>query len=200
MRRLSTKVSGFTLAEAAITIAIVGLSLTFSVKVLKSATITAAHTQHRKIARELALQTLGEIAAGQWWEEIELEHQGSFAENDYPEYEWELALADEEFPTYDEGAEEDWEQRPFDSLREKQEREDDYNRENGIEEDEEAAEPYERVRIKVRYPSLPGIDTENFLVIERWIPWVQVYGPDEDAEVNEGALDESELPGAPTGN
>ena len=52
----------------------------------------------------------------------------------------------------------------------------------------------------MRYPSLPGIDTENFVVIERWIPWVQVYGPDEDAEVNEGALDESELPGAPTGN
>jgi prepilin-type N-terminal cleavage/methylation domain-containing protein len=200
MRRPIHKRSGFTLAEAAITIAIVGIGLTYSVQALKSATITSAHTQYRKIARELALQTLGEIAAGQWWEEIELEHQGSFAENDYPDYQWELALADEEFPNYDDGAEEDWENQPFDSLKYKQEQEEDYNRENGIEEDEDAAEPYERIRIKVRYPSLPGVDSENFVVLERWIPWVQVYGPDEEADVPQGALNESELPGGSQGN
>lgn len=196
MRRFSgSNRGGFTLAEAAITIAIVGVALTYAVQALKSATITAADTQQRKIARELGLRTLGEIAAGQWWDEIELDREGTFAEEDYPEYLWELAVGDEEFPTPDTNPDDEYE--PFDSLQHKQDQEDDYNRENNIEVDEEAPEPYERVRIKVVYPPLPGVESANHVILERWIPWIQVYGPDEDAEVTDGPLDESELPGGP---
>lgn len=194
MRTLKTSRSGFTLAEAAITIAIVGLCLTYSVQALRSATITAANTQQRKIARELAIRTLGDIASGQWWDEIELERQGSYADLDYPNYSWELAVGDDEFPTP-----EDWEEgddyMPFDSLQHKQELQDDRDRDAGIEEDDEAVEPYERLRIKVGYPSLPGVEADNYVILERWIPWIQVYGPDEEEAVPDGALSDDELPG-----
>ena len=46
-------------------------------------------------------------------------------------------------------------------------------------------ELYEKVRIRVEFPKLA--EYENEIVLERWIPWEQVYGPDEEAAAEEGA-------------
>ena len=46
------------------------------------------------------------------------------------------------------------------------------------EEDEETNEPFEKVRIRVTFPQLSERPAEY--VVERWIPWDQVYGPDEE--------------------
>ncbi len=65
--------SGFTLAEAVITIALVGLTLSSTLQILHGSKFTAAHTRDSKIARDLALKTLGQIESGFWWDDIELD-------------------------------------------------------------------------------------------------------------------------------
>jgi hypothetical protein len=48
-----------------------------------------------------------------------------------------------------------------------------------------AGRPFEKVRIKVVYPRFG--ERQNTLVLERWIPWEQVYGsPEQQAEGSEG--------------
>ena len=46
--------------------------------------------------------------------------------------------------------------------------------------EEDAEEPYEKVRIRVSFPVLS--EYSNQLELERWIPWDQVYGEEEDEE------------------
>ena len=54
---------------------------------------------------------------------------------------------------------------------------------NGI----EAAEPYETVRIRVTFPKLG--EQPNTLDLERYVPWEQVYGEDEEEKDAEGVPD-----------
>ncbi|HVS19734.1 MAG TPA: prepilin-type N-terminal cleavage/methylation domain-containing protein [Planctomycetota bacterium] len=55
---------GFTLAEVAVTIAVVGLALVWMLQALNAAKLTAAQTRNLKLSRELALQTLGQLESG----------------------------------------------------------------------------------------------------------------------------------------
>ena len=77
---------GFTLAEVAVTIAIVGIALTLAMQTLNGATLRAAHTRNMKTARELGLYTLGQIEAGLYWEDIEAGLGASYSELDFPDF------------------------------------------------------------------------------------------------------------------
>ena len=54
-KRRSDSRAGFTLAEAAVTIALVAVTLTILLQSLEGSKMMAAHTRDQKIARELAL-------------------------------------------------------------------------------------------------------------------------------------------------
>ena len=180
-RRARCKRSGFTLAEVAVTLVIMGIALLWILDGLTRAKFIAAHTHNQKMANELGLMTLGEIEAGLFWEEIDDQFSGNYAEEGYEAFTWEVVLGDESFLNYEdpEGT------LPFDKLaadreKEEEEEEDDYD-----EDDEEAEEPYEQVRIRVLFPQLTEAPAE--LILERWVPWEQVYGSDdEDEESAEG--------------
>lgn len=180
-RRLAT---GFTLVEVAVTVLIVGISLTLALQTLNGATLRAGHTRNMKTARELGLYTLGQIESGLTWDYIDDGLAGSYSELDYPNFYYEVALGDESFID----AETDDRQRPFDNRayqRELERQRDDYD-----EEAEEAAkQPYEKVRIKVTFPTFR--EYENHLTLERWIPWEQVYGPDEESGSGDGEQSEN---------
>jgi hypothetical protein len=168
--------SGFTLAEAAITIAIVGIGLAFSVQALNGAAQTAAHTQRMKIARELGVEHLGEIAAGLWWDELESTRTG------------------------DEAA---WEGQRFDNWQYRRDQEainSGYSSAEDMDAEEETVEEYEQLRLRVSFPFLPGLeDLDHHIELERWIPWEQVYGPSEDEEGADG-LEDADLPGSSGGS
>ncbi len=176
--------AGFTLAEAAITIVVVGLALSAVLQALQGSKSTAAHTRDQKIARELAITTLAEIEAGLWIDEIEFTRSGDYAERDFPDFYWELVVGDEAFADL---AEDDPD-APFDTWenrrRLEEEREADLDDPYADEEEETVTEPFEKVRIKVTYPRYQDLPSE--LTLERWIPWEQVYGEEEVEEV-EGA-------------
>jgi hypothetical protein len=183
MRTTSSRVrGGFTLAEAAITIAVVGIALSYTMKSLNNATFTAAQTRNVRLARELGMMTLGEISAGVWWDDIEMTRTGSYAGQDHADYYFEIALGDEQFSeSADDGTE-----RPFDNwaYREEQRREaEDYDEDAESEE----VQPYEKVRIKIQFPKL--LEFEHEITLERWIPWAQVYGPDDEALTTDEAAE-----------
>jgi hypothetical protein len=196
-RTRSTQRAGFTLAEAAITIAIVGISLAFSVQALNGASQTAAHTQRLKIARELNMEMLGEIASGLWAEDLETLRYGTFASKERPSYSYELALGDEQLePVRYEDETDDWRPERFDNWA--------FNRERELDEnpdliDEESEEPFEKVRIRVSFPPLPGLEhLDNFVEFERWFAWSQVYMTEDEDGVDD--LENAALPGEDLGN
>ena len=171
--------AGFTLAEVMVTLIVVGITLTLILQGLNTAKITAAHTHNRKVARDLALYTLGQMEAGLFWEDLEVGDDmfsGSYAEQGYEAFFWELVLGDENLPDYEES--EDGYHDSY-AYRRYQEEED----EDDLDEDEEATEPYERVTIRVIFPKLG--EQQNEITLERWIPWEQVYGVDEEAQQEE---------------
>lgn len=172
--------SGFTLAEAVITIALVGLTLSSTLQILHGSKFTAAYTRDSKIARDLALKTLGQIESGIWWDDIETMRTGTYAEDGYDAFFWELVLGDEIFSN---AQEEDEYGRPFDNWKYREQQRldaDDYDED----EEEEQTEPFEKVRIKVIFPRYGNFGNE--LILERWILWEQVYGPDEAEEDSGG--------------
>ena len=59
---------------------------------LGTATTAAAQTRNMKLARDLGLLTLGRISAGLYQEEIRDRFFGTFGEEGYPEFEFEVAL------------------------------------------------------------------------------------------------------------
>lgn len=186
--------AGFTLAEAAITIAIVGISLAFSVQALNGASQTAAHTQRLKIARELSLEMMGEISSGLWAEDLETLRYGTFASKERPLYSYELALGDEQLEPI--GVEDDrFTPERFDNWA--------FNREQELLEDpdlldEEAEEPFEKVHIRVSFAPLPGLEhLDNYVEFERWYAWSQVYLTEEEEGED---IQNAELPGDTGGN
>ncbi len=171
---------GFTLVEAALAIALVGMALTATLHILQASKLSAAHTRDQKTARVLALKTLGEIESGLRWDELEEGAflSGTYAEDDYPGFEWELAIGDQSFSEqeeYDPNA-------PFDNWEWKRDREaeEESSYTGDDSEENENHEPYEKVRIRVTYPKYGDMNHE--LTLERWMPWDQVYRPEESED------------------
>ena len=193
-RSTRAKTAGFTLAEVAVTLLIVAIGLTLVLQGPSSAKMSAADTHYRKLARDLALLTLGRLESGLYWEELDGGDgsllTGTYAEEGHEEVHYELVLGDQEFSRdqdrYDQRQDtyyDSWEgeRERQDRLKQKQDKKDD--------EDEQATEPFEKARIKVTYPQFG--ERENALILERWVPWEQVYGSegDEQADATEGGED-----------
>jgi prepilin-type N-terminal cleavage/methylation domain-containing protein len=177
--------AGFTLAEVAVTLVIVGIALTLILQGLNTAKISAAQTHNRKVARELALWTLGEIEGGLYQEDLGSRTDilaGTYAEQGFEAWRFEVVLGDESFiesstAEYDDAYHDSW---IAEREREARQRERD-DEDDGEDPAEEETEPFEKVRIKVSHPRFG--DRPNELILERWIPWNLVYGePEEDEE------------------
>jgi prepilin-type N-terminal cleavage/methylation domain-containing protein len=176
--------SGFTLAEVAVTIVIVGIGMILVLQGLNTAKITAAQTRNVKLARELALFTLGQVESGLFQDDIENGITGSYADQGYPEFSYEVAVGDQTFLERDPNA-------PHDSWAKTQEE---------LEEEEESdvQEPFEKVKIRITFPKFA--EYENEKVFERWIPWEQVYGSEESGSKSTKAATNAPAGGAtPTG-
>ncbi len=158
---------GFTLAEVAVTIALVGLALVYMLQGLNTAKMTAAYTRNVKLSKELALLTLGRIESGLYEEDLDDERiEGTYAEEGYPDFMFEAVIGEANLPPRDD--DDDF----FDNWR--------YEDEEFDDDDEEAEQPYEKVQIRVTFP--PIGELKNELVIERWLPWRQLHPPEEDDE------------------
>lgn len=157
--------AGFTLAELAVTLAIVAVVVLFVLQGIYAARDDAFHTHQLKLARDLALLTLGRIESGQYQEEIRGDYFGPFVYEENEAFEWEVAFGGEPLrERADDGSFDSWyEERLNDEENE----------------DEDAEEPYEQVEIKVTFPPIGGRPGELFMV--RYMPWAQVYGEDEEA-------------------
>ena len=175
---------GFTLAEVAVTIALIGLALAWMLQVLNASKLTAAYSRNLKLSRELALLTLGQIESGQFSDDLDDERfEGTYAEEGYPDFSFEVVLGDENFrpdPT---------DQRAFDTWeveRRRREREERVE-ESEDSEGEEENPAYEKILVKVTFPKVQ--DMRNDYILERWLPWRQLHP--EDAESDEAGADES---------
>lgn len=165
---------GFTLAEVAVAIVIVGMGLMWILEGMNLAKLTAAHTRNYKLARELALVTLGQIESGEYQEDIARGLAGNYAEEGYPDFVYEVIVGDEGFrETADDGTFDSWRPRETSSTDEEDE----------DKKDEE--QPFEKVKIKVVFPRMKEFTNE--LVLERWMPWKQVYGESDEAESDASA-------------
>ncbi len=168
--------SGFTLIEVMVALAIVSTFIVGLVLSLNRSAMTQAQVRNMKVARELGLYTLGQIEAGLYWDEIDEQIIGTYADLGFPDFSFEAALGDEGFDSdIDETSDR------YDPWA------DDESNDDDGDEEEEVEEAYEQVRIKVMFYKLS--EYKNELELERWIPWEQVYGPDEeDAEGDGGSL------------
>lgn len=163
---MSARRQGFTLAEMAVTIAIVGMTLVALVQTLNQSLVKSGYTRNLKIARELGLLTLGRLEAGLYIDELEDHMEGDYGDDEYPEFTWEVALEDVEF--YDE---ELTDSEKYDSWADEEDDEDD---------DAASSEPWVVARVKVRFPA--PADVKGDLVLERWLTREFVYGPEEEDE------------------
>lgn len=170
--------SGFTLAEVAVTIAIVGLILVFVLQGINEAKLLAAHTRNQRVARELALRTLAGIESGLFVDEINDERlEGTYADDGYPDFTFEAVLGERNFRSNnDSGA------GNFDNWNTQEELD---KREE--EEEEGAEQPYERIQIKVVFPQIGDEPGKNELVFEKWVPWKQVHPSEEDSSSSSDA-------------
>jgi prepilin-type N-terminal cleavage/methylation domain-containing protein len=166
---------GFTLAEVAVTLAVVGLALVWMLQALNSAKVTAAQTRNLKLARELALLTLGQLESGQYREEIDDEEiQGTYAEVGYPDFSFEAVIGEANLPPPpNDQAYDNW----LEERRRAQDKAD--------EEEQEVEQAYERVQVRVTFPQM--LELPNELVIERWLPWSLVHPSEEEETQAQGA-------------
>lgn len=175
--RVPSARGGFTLAEVAVTLVIVGVALVYILQGVNTSYILAAQTHNRKVARELAFLTLAQIESGLFWEDIDDRMFGNYAEEGYEDWHWEVVCGDE---TFSDELVEPYGGLQYDYYRERERRE-----EEDDDELEETHEPFETVRIRVSFPKLG--EFQNSITLERNVPWEQVYGPDlEDAARPEG--------------
>lgn len=171
---MKRRTSGFTLAEVAVTIVIVGIAVVMMLQSLNRAKLESAHTRNTKLARELALITLGQVESGLFRDDLERGLSGTYADEGYPMFAYEVVAGDDTFLSSDSGTDGD----RFDTFADRRQREEDARSDAEQEEAEDAAEPYERVKIKVTWQvKIQDLPTE--LVLERWMPWEQAYGPPE---------------------
>jgi prepilin-type N-terminal cleavage/methylation domain-containing protein len=173
--RASNARGGFTLAEVAVTLVIVGVALVYILQGVNTSYILAAQTHNRKVARELAFLTLAQVDSGLFWEDIDDRMFGNYAEEGYEDWHWEVVCGDETFS--DELFEAEGGLQ-YDYYRERERREEEDDDDDEL---DETHEPFETVRIRVTFPKLG--EFQNAITLERNIPWEQVYGP----EVESGA-------------
>lgn len=168
--------SGFTLAEVLVALLIVSMTLLLILQGLSTAKLTAAHASNRKVARDLALLTLGWAEAGMFWEDLDGlpgTLSGNYAEEGYEAFVWELAVGQDGLSS-DDGEESAY----FDSVayerrRREEERENQEDAEPYAETGSTGA-PYEVVAIRVTFPKLA--DRPNSLELQRWVPLEQLFG------------------------
>ena len=173
----SSSTAGFTLVEAALTLAIVALVLVTVLQGMEGAKLSAYQTRQKKTAYELAQAMLGEITVGLWRDELESGMNGNFAEQDEPDFLWELALGED---VLEEQGEDD-DDRPFDNFaarRDWEERNRSDTEEEEYEDGEAPEEPFEKIRIRVTFQKVKNFSNE--IVLEKWAPWEEIYGPSED--------------------
>jgi prepilin-type N-terminal cleavage/methylation domain-containing protein len=173
--------AGFTLAEVAVTLLIVSMGLVLVMQGLTGAKHSAATTHYRKLARELGGLTLGQLEAGLFWEDLQGGSSsgdvltGNYAEEGHEEFSYELVLGDEQFSEESESYGEDGAYHDTWAYQRDRERE---REDDDDEEESTVTEPFQKARIRVTFPRLG--ETDNTLVIERWIPWELVYGSEGD--------------------
>jgi prepilin-type N-terminal cleavage/methylation domain-containing protein len=168
--------AGFTLVEVAVALVIVGIGLTLCLQSLQTAKMQAAHTRNLKLARELGVMTLGQIESGLYQEDIQNGFTASYAQEGYPDFYFELLLGEESFENEEINYSSDGYHDSFESRRQRRL---DEAQENG-EDEEDIEEPFEKVKIRVMFPRIN--EYRNYLDIESWFVWEQVYGPDEEEE------------------
>ncbi len=181
--------SGFTLAEVAVTLVIVSITLIFVLQGLTQARLTAFYTTDRKIARQLALETLSQIESGLYWEDVQEpgdKLMGTYAEEGYEAFEYEVLFGEgDDFRMSPQGLDNN-EYSGFDSWSQDRDSDrdgvSDSDEVGGSEDEEEIKEPYKVVRSQVLFPTNGMPDVNNTIVLERWITWELVYGEDEDEE------------------
>jgi type II secretory pathway pseudopilin PulG len=159
--------AAFTLVEVAVTILIVGIALTLILQSLNVSKLRAKQTQHLKIANELGSLTMGRVSTGLYREELDTYISGTYSEEGYPEFSYEVTFGDVPFPSNDDN-------EPgsrFDNW---------YDYDEDEDEDEDETEPYEKVKIRVSFPTLS--EYSNQIEMERWIPWFQVYEEEEGSD------------------
>ncbi|MBL8863009.1 MAG: prepilin-type N-terminal cleavage/methylation domain-containing protein [Planctomycetes bacterium] len=165
--------SGFTLAELAVTIVIVGIAVLPLLQMLSSAKLMAAHTRNTKVARDLGLLTLAQIESGLLRDDIDTGMSGNYAEEGWPDFSFEIAVGDDALPQVrQDGRYDSWAPKP------------DAQSERDAEE-EQSEEPFEKVRVRVAYPKIH--EYSNEVTLERWIPWNQVYGEAEGQNASRNA-------------
>ena len=168
------------------TLVIVGMTLLLVMEGLSSSRTTAAHASNRKVAMGLALLMIGRVESGLFWEDLDGQPgtlSGSFAEEGYEAFQWELVVGSDELSEYDE------EESPyFDSFRYRRqverERREDADETEAYAETGSTGGPYEIVKVRVTFPKLA--DEENEVTVQRTIPLRQVFGY-EDGRVPEDA-------------
>lgn len=178
---LRRRQGGFTLAEVAVTIVIVGIALMLLLQGLGGSKAQSYYTRNLKVANQLARQTLGEVAAGLYEEDAEFGLSGTYADSGYPEFSYEVWFGEEDFPAdtgRDSGEFDSWEHQ---REREREQRERERDESGDDEEDDEEHEPYEKVRIRVVFPVI-GSGYDDHYTLTEWIAWEQVYGEDEEDE------------------
>lgn len=176
-------VRGFTLAEVAVTIVIIGVGLVLVLQGLNTAKIMAAQTRNQKLARELALFTLGQVEAGLYQDDIRTGLVGNYSDLGYTAFNYEVKVGDETFRDQDPNA-------PYDSWR-PTERELEQKKKD---EEDEVAQPYEKVKVRVTFPKYA--EYPNELVLERWIAWEQVYGTEDESSTTSGTSTASSTSGS----
>lgn len=193
-RHVSRRRAGFTLAEVAVTIAIVGLALAWMLQTLSSSKMTAAYSRNLKLARELSLYTLGQIESGLFDEELENERiEGVYADEGYPDFAFEAVIGDESLSPDPSN------QQSFDNWRhERDQRERKRSSATSDEDEEEVEEPYERIQVRVTFPKLGEL--KNEYVIERWLPWRQLHPEEPTGEDGAAASGSSGSSAAKSGS
>ncbi len=116
---MKRRTSGFTLAEVAVTIVIVGIAVVMMLQSLNRAKLESAHTRNTKLARELALITLGQIESGLFRDDLERGLSGTYADEGYPMFAYEVVAGDDSFVSSDSGTDGD----RFDTFEDRRRRE-----------------------------------------------------------------------------
>ncbi len=171
--------AGFTLVEIAVTLLIISVGLTMCVESLFVAKHQASHTRNLKLARELGTMTLGQIESGIYQDEIQSGWSGSYAQEGYVDFYFEVLLGEEAFEETEPEQLNDY----HDSFADRRERREE--RSGGEQDEEDVEEPYEKVKLRVSFPQTK--EFKNYLILESWMPWEQVHGMSEE--------DENEAPG-----
>jgi type II secretory pathway pseudopilin PulG len=191
-RRLRSGREAFTLAEVAVTLVIVGMTLLLVLEGLNSSRTTAAQSANRRLSLELGLMTMARVEAGLLWEDLDGiggTLSGSYAEEDYEAFFWEITVGEDDNADF----EQDQDSPYFDNFAHRQ-----YVETESSDSDPEDRDPfsdsgstggsYEKVVVRVTYPQLMRSKPTNVLVLERWIPLDLVFGKsDEQLDAEEDA-------------